>query len=58
MNKKNEGFDPKEFLGAKQVSPLEQEKLLGGSAEPGEKEKEREKERERVKEEEEEEAEG
>lgn len=53
MNKKHEGFDPKEFLGAKHVSPLEQEKLLGGSAEAAEKEKEKEKERERVKEEEE-----
>jgi hypothetical protein len=29
---KNQNFDPKEFLGAKVVSPLEQEKLVGGIA--------------------------
>ncbi|MCX2585295.1 hypothetical protein [Pedobacter sp. MR22-3] len=30
MESKN--FDPKDFLGAKVVSPLEQEKLVGGIA--------------------------
>jgi hypothetical protein len=30
MESKN--FDPKDFLGAKVVSPLEQEKLVGGLA--------------------------
>jgi hypothetical protein len=29
---KNQNFNPKEFLGAKVVSPLEQEKLVGGIA--------------------------
>lgn len=39
-------FDPKEFLGAKVISPLEQEKLIGGVADTVEKEKEKEKEKE------------
>ncbi|MCX2430490.1 hypothetical protein [Pedobacter sp. GR22-10] len=33
MESKN--FDPKDFLGAKVVSPLEQEKLVGGIATAG-----------------------
>lgn len=31
-NSQNKPFDPKEFLGAKVISPLEQEKMLGGAA--------------------------
>jgi hypothetical protein len=38
--------DPKEFLGAKVISPLEQEKLVGGTADAV-KEKEKEKEKEK-----------
>jgi|GEM_PF-6442751 len=38
--------DPKEFLGAKVISPLEQEKLVGGTSSTiSEKEKEKEKEK-------------
>lgn len=37
--------DPKEFLGAKVISPLEQEKLVGGVSNAKEKEKEKEKEK-------------
>ncbi|WP_157287699.1 hypothetical protein [Pedobacter cryoconitis] len=37
-NSKENQFDPKEFLDAKVISPLEQEKLLGGTAEAVEKE--------------------
>lgn len=50
MNQKNEKkkIDPKEFLGAKVISPLEQEKLIGGVT-AVDKEKEKEKEKEKVK---------
>lgn len=44
-NQNNQDFDPKSFLGAKVISPLEQEKLLGGAAETVEREREKERER-------------
>lgn len=50
MNQENEKkFDPKEFLGAKVISPLEQEKLVGGTADLEAKEKEKEKEKKKEK---------
>lgn len=40
-----EKINPQEFLNAKVISPLEQEKLVGGTAPVVEKEKEKEKEK-------------
>jgi hypothetical protein len=51
MENQNESkFDPKAFLGAKVISPLEQEKLLGGTAETVDTEKEKEVKEKEVKE--------
>ncbi|QHS62862.1 hypothetical protein [Chitinophaga agri] len=46
QEKKSLNMNPKDFLGAKVISPLEQEKLVGGLAAA---EKEKEKEKEKVK---------
>jgi hypothetical protein len=49
-NQNDSKFDPKAFLGAKVISPLEQEKLLGGTAETVDTEKEKEVKEKEVKE--------
>jgi hypothetical protein len=49
MNQENaKKVDPKEFLGAKVISPLEQEKLIGGTAEDDTKKKEKVKKKEKA----------